>query len=44
MVEITALVFLLTLMCVMCRHVRLMAAILSGQRSALAASHARMAQ
>ena len=44
MEEIIASVFLLTLKCVMCCNVRLMAAILSGQRSALAASHARMAQ
>ena len=44
MEEIIALVNLSPLKCVMCCHVRLMAAILSGQRSALAASHALMAQ
>lgn len=44
MEEIIALVFLLTLKCVMCFNVQLMAAILSGQRSTFAASHARMAQ
>lgn len=44
MEEIIALVILSPLTCVMCCHVRLMAAILSGQRSALAASHALMAQ
>lgn len=44
MEEIIALVFLLTLKCVIGFHVRLMAVILSGQCSALAANHARMAQ